>query len=101
MAMPGRKYEAISGYRYGFNGKEKSDEIYGEGNGYDFGARIQDPRVGRWLSIDPLTKKFPSQSPYTPGSKEFYRYVSWAQSYQDKETEKMFSKLEDKKFEAA
>jgi intergrase/recombinase len=40
-------------------------------------------------------------SGHSPGSKEFYRYVSWAQSYQDKETEKMFSRLQEKKFEAA
>lgn len=33
-------------------------------------------------------------SGHSPGSKEFYRYVSWAQSYLDKETEKMFEKLE-------
>ncbi len=35
-------------------------------------------------------------SGHAPGSKEFYRYVSWAQSYQDKETEKMFEKLQQK-----
>ena len=35
-------------------------------------------------------------SGHSPGSKEFYRYVSWAQSYQDKETEKMFEKLSEK-----
>jgi RHS repeat-associated protein len=51
-------------YRYGFNGKEKSDEIYGEGSAYDFGERIYNPRIGRWLSLDPLQKKYPAQSPY-------------------------------------
>ncbi|MFK7059864.1 hypothetical protein V3Q90_06970 [Flavobacterium oreochromis] len=35
-----------NGYRYGFNGKE-DDQIKGEGNSYDFGARIYDPRIGR------------------------------------------------------
>ena len=52
MGMPGRKYTAGSGYRYGFNGKEKSDEVYGEGNVYDFGESIQNARLGRWFSID-------------------------------------------------
>lgn len=33
-------------------------------------------------------------SGHAPGSKEFYRYVLWAQTYQDQETEKMFAKLE-------
>ncbi|MDP2176230.1 MAG: RHS repeat-associated core domain-containing protein [Bacteroidota bacterium] len=51
-------------YRYGFNGKEKDNETYGEGNAYDFGARIYDSRLGRWLSLDPLMEKYPSFSPY-------------------------------------
>ena len=33
--------------------------------------------------------------------KEFYRYVSWAQTYQDQETGKMFDKLQQKKLELA
>ena len=40
-------------------------------------------------------------SGHAPGSKEFYRYVSWAQTYQDKETEKMFEKLEEKKMQVS
>jgi integrase len=35
-------------------------------------------------------------SGHAPGSKEFYRYVHWAQTYQDAETEKMFAVLEQK-----
>jgi RHS repeat-associated protein len=46
------------------NGKEKDDEIKGSGNSYDFGARIYDPRLGRWLATDPLQIKYPSLSPY-------------------------------------
>jgi len=51
-------------YRYGFNGMEKDNELKGEGNSLDFGARIYDSRLGRWLSRDPLEKNFPSLSPY-------------------------------------
>ena len=36
----------------------------GSGNSYDFGARIYDPRLGRWLSLDPLASKYPALSPY-------------------------------------
>lgn len=61
--MPGRSFSS-SDYRYGFNGMEKDGEIKGEGNSYDFGARIYDPRIGRWLSLDPLMKKYPDLSPY-------------------------------------
>ncbi|GIK68936.1 MAG: hypothetical protein BroJett020_02310 [Bacteroidota bacterium] len=61
--MPGRSFNS-SEYSYGFNGKLKDDEIKGSGNSYDFGARIYDPRLGRWLSVDPLAVKYPFASPY-------------------------------------
>jgi len=35
-------------------------------------------------------------SGHSPGSKDFYRYVTWAQSYQDEQTERMFEKLKGK-----
>jgi len=43
---------------------EKDDEIKGSGNSYDFGARIYDPRIGRWLKTDPKAATYPSHSPY-------------------------------------
>ncbi|MFA9212442.1 MAG: RHS repeat domain-containing protein [Candidatus Methylacidiphilales bacterium] len=57
-----RGYEL--GYRFAFNGKEKDNETYGEGNAYDFGARIYDSRLGRWLAVDPLMSKYPFFSPF-------------------------------------
>lgn len=36
-------------------------------------------------------------SGHSASGKEFYRYTLWAQTYQDKETEKMFAKLEEKR----
>ena len=61
MAMPGRGFSSEK-YRYGFNGKEKDKDIaVGD---YDFGARIYDGRIGRWLSVDPLADKYPSHAPY-------------------------------------
>jgi len=39
-------------------------------------------------------------SGHSASGKEFYRYVSWAQTYQDQETEKMFARLEEKKLYA-
>jgi RHS repeat-associated protein len=53
MGMPGRKFTAGSVYRYGFNGKESDNEVKGEGNQLYFGHRIYDPRMGRFLGIDP------------------------------------------------
>ena len=51
-------------YNYGFNGMIKDDEIKDGGNSYDFGARMLDPRIGRWLTIDPSFMKYPSHSAY-------------------------------------
>jgi RHS repeat-associated protein len=97
MLMPGRKYQAAGGlYRYGFNGKEKDSEVKGEGAQYDYGFRIYDPRIGRFLSVDPLVKNFPWWTPYqfagnTPiqamdlDGKEIYFY-NWDQSKQGNTT---------------
>jgi len=63
MQLPGRN-GSTSDYKYGFNGMLKDDEVKGDGNSYDFGARIYDPRVGRWLSGDPMESKYPSMSTY-------------------------------------
>ena len=51
-------------YRFGFNGKESDDEISGEGNQYDYGFRIYNPRLGKFLSVDPLTREYPMLTPY-------------------------------------
>jgi RHS repeat-associated protein len=50
------------GYRYGFQGYEGDSEIKGEGNSYTTEFRQYDPRLGRWLSLDPLIKNH--ESPY-------------------------------------
>ncbi|WP_165798552.1 RHS repeat-associated core domain-containing protein [Chitinophaga costaii] len=55
---------SAGGYRYGFNGKENDNEVKGEGNQQDYGMRVYDPRVGRFLSVDPLTREYPWNSSY-------------------------------------
>ena len=52
----------VKAYRYGYQGSEQDNEIKGNGNSYTTLYRQLDPRVGRWLSIDPVTQ--PWQSPY-------------------------------------
>lgn len=65
MILPGRNgQESSADYRYGFNGMEADDEIKGEGNSYDFGARLYDPRVGRWFSTDPKASHFAYINPF-------------------------------------
>ncbi|MCG3167821.1 MAG: hypothetical protein POELPBGB_03616 [Bacteroidia bacterium] len=61
--MPGR-HEESDEYRFGFQAQEKDDEISGEGNSISFKYRVEDTRLGRFLSIDPLAQKYPKWSPY-------------------------------------
>ncbi|MCS6819264.1 MAG: hypothetical protein NZ522_04880, partial [Chitinophagales bacterium] len=64
MVMPGRSYNSGE-YRYSYNGMEHDDEIKGTGNSIDFGERMQDPRTGRWLSLDKAAAEYPYLSAYT------------------------------------
>ncbi len=66
MVMPNRKTPAAgnSAYRYGFNGKENDDEVYGDDNEQDYGMRIYDPRLGRFLSVDPIARQYPELTVY-------------------------------------
>ncbi|MBI2968379.1 MAG: hypothetical protein HYY40_11290 [Bacteroidetes bacterium] len=63
MLQPGRSFNSTD-YSFGFNGKLKIDEVYGNGNLYDFDARLYDPRIMRPPSTDPLFRNFPELSPY-------------------------------------
>jgi RHS repeat-associated protein len=51
-------------YRFGFNGKENDNGVKGLGNQQDYGMRIYDPRVGKFLSVDPIKDNFPWNSTY-------------------------------------
>ena len=63
MVMSDRSWNT-EGYRFGFNGKENDNEVKGTGNSVAFEMRIYDSRLGRFLSRDPLEKKYPNQSTY-------------------------------------
>jgi len=54
----------VGGYTFGFNGELKENELYGEENAYDYGYRMYDPRIGRFMSVDPLAIGYPYMSPY-------------------------------------
>ncbi len=59
--LASRSYSAPNTkYRFGFNGKETDTETQTQ----DYGMRIYDYRVGRFLSTDPLTKSYPMLTPY-------------------------------------
>ena len=71
MEIPGLSAEAYKpGYnqnRYTYNGKELQSMEFSDSSGlddYDYGARMYDPQICRWLRIDPLSEKMRRFSPY-------------------------------------
>src|SRR5690606_30033954 len=64
LAMEGRTVQDSS-YRYGFNGKEEdSNGEWGGQNHYDYGFRIYNPSIAKFLSVDPLSPGYPWYTPY-------------------------------------
>ena len=64
MLQPGRTISTTES-PLGFNGQRMDNEVHNSsGTIYDFGARIYDSRLGRFLSRDPKADEFPWMSPY-------------------------------------
>ena len=66
--------------------------MYGEGNVYDYGFRIYNPRIGKFLSVDPLTSTFPFLTPYQYASNKPIVAIDldgleavWIHIYRDKD----------------
>jgi RHS repeat-associated protein len=60
MGIDARTFSSTTTYRYSFNGKEDDKETGLQ----DYGMRIYDKRLGKFLSVDPLTSKYPMLTPY-------------------------------------
>ncbi|WMX16225.1 RHS repeat-associated core domain-containing protein [Aureispira sp. CCB-E] len=60
--MPGRKFNS-NNYRFGFNGKE-NDHHWGGQLIQDYGFRLYNPAIGKFLSVDPLFSGYPMLTPY-------------------------------------
>jgi RHS repeat-associated protein len=79
MPLSGRQLTPASGnYRYGFNGKELDDDgtgMGGGGNTYDYGFRIYNPQIAKFLSVDPLTKEYPWYTPYQFAGNKPIRFI--------------------------
>ena len=69
MQMPGQANTAQTvengEYKFGFNGKLRDDSWHNAaGTVYDYGFRIYDARIAKFLSVDPLFKSYPWYTPY-------------------------------------
>src|SRR6185312_3732029 len=63
MPMPGRVFNGGT-YRYGYSGMEMDNELKNFGNSYTSEFRQYDPRLGRWMTMDPEWRENADISPY-------------------------------------
>ena len=63
LTMEGRKFESET-YRYGFNGKEDDTDFGNKQVIQDYGFRLYNPSIAKFLSVDPLAPQFPFLTPY-------------------------------------
>ncbi|WP_245189412.1 RHS repeat domain-containing protein [Lunatimonas salinarum] len=63
-------------YLYGFNGKEEdSSGEWGSKSHYDYGFRIYNPSIAKFLSVDPLAADYPWYTPYQFAGNNPIRFV--------------------------
>ncbi|MFM2387750.1 MAG: hypothetical protein RL660_2507 [Bacteroidota bacterium] len=68
-------FDGKEGYRFGFNGEEKDDDVMGIGIFLNYGLRAFDSRLCRFVSVDPLSFSYPFYTPFQFAGNNPIRYI--------------------------
>jgi RHS repeat-associated protein len=73
VVLEGRSWSVGSGYRYGFQAQEEDAELWEGAVNYKY--RVEDPRLGRFFSVDNCFREFSGDSPYMSFRNGSIRYL--------------------------
>ena len=76
-SLMAKRHFGGEGLRFGFQGQEMDNEEKGLGDDIHFTFREYDSRVGRFMSIDPIIKKYPQYSPYSFSGNKLIAHKEW------------------------
>ena len=80
LTMQGISSKAAGGTenKYKFGGKELQSSEFSDGSGLDwidYGARMYDPQLGRWHTVDPMCERYNPISPYEYAANDPIKYI--------------------------